>query len=355
MAAREGTSLLRDRRLCDITVQCLKRHYQQVTGRAVSLSMTNDSGLRPGDAFGHLTIIDPDRRITRPTGSRSAALCGCDCGNDKIVSLNHLVSGRVTSCGCRARNVARITVDPGSRSGSFTVLAEADRDRRGGRRVRIVCDCGTVTTRSVYAVTNGTLTHCGGPAHRLPVPQPKPELVRRYQTDVHPGDRFSMRVVVEAGLTDRHGRRAARVRCDCGTEQVIAVRSLIRWKSCGHIRPGNPRHGMCYHPLFEVHKAMMSRCYREASKDYRNYGARGIRVHKPWHDVRVFIADIEAEIGPRPDGRYPSGWSLYTLDRIDNDGNYEPGNVRWSTRLEQAHNKRPKIPARSPADPAGTV
>ena len=72
---------------------------------------------------------------------------------------------------------------------------------------------------------------------------------------------------------------------------------------------------------------MMARCYREASKDYKNYGARGIRVHKPWHDVRQFVADIEADIGPRPEGRYASGWSRYTLDRIDNDLGYFPGNI----------------------------
>ena len=131
------------------------------------------------------------------------------------------------------------------------------------------------------------------------------------------------------------------MRCDCGNQRVVTVASLIRSKSCGHL-PRHVTHGLGHHELYEVHKAMMARCYKPASKDYRNYGARGIEVYKPWHDIRVFVADIEAGIGPRPAGKYASGWALYTLDRIDNDRGYVPGNMRWSTRVEQRHNVRPE-------------
>ena len=78
---------------------------------------------------------------------------------------------------------------------------------------------------------------------------------------------------------------------------------------------------------------MLARCEDPESRSYRNYGRRGITVCPEWHDVAVFIAWIEANLGPRPVGM--------TLDRWpDNDGNYEPGNVRWATWPEQHANKR---------------
>jgi hypothetical protein len=78
---------------------------------------------------------------------------------------------------------------------------------------------------------------------------------------------------------------------------------------------------------------MMARCYNPQHRWYQRYGGRGIKVWEPWHDAAVFTADIERELGQRPEGK--------TLDRIDNDGNYEPGNLRWATRSQQMRNRRP--------------
>lgn len=80
---------------------------------------------------------------------------------------------------------------------------------------------------------------------------------------------------------------------------------------------------------------MMRRCYSPKNPKYRRYGGRGIGVCAPWHDVAVFVADIEREIGVRP--------ARMTLDRRDNDGNYEPGNVRWATPLGQAANREYQV------------
>jgi hypothetical protein len=106
-------------------------------------------------------------------------------------------------------------------------------------------------------------------------------------------------------------------------------------------------HGWARHPLYGTWHGIVQRCENPAHPAYEAYGARGIRIFDRWHDVGAFITDVECEIGPRPDGRTKAGWPLYTLDRIDNDGNYEPGNVRWATAQEQATNKRPRRP-RSP-------
>lgn len=91
-------------------------------------------------------------------------------------------------------------------------------------------------------------------------------------------------------------------------------------------------HGLSEHPLYSTWANMMARCYNPRVRSYRDYGARGITVSARWHDVRLFITDIENSIGPRPSG--------LTLDRTDNDSDYAPGKVRWITRAEQNRNSR---------------
>jgi hypothetical protein len=77
---------------------------------------------------------------------------------------------------------------------------------------------------------------------------------------------------------------------------------------------------------------MMQRCYNPKQESYRNYGARGIAVCEDWHDVREFVRWVSENLGPRPEGA--------SFDRINNDGNYEPGNVQWATWKEQTANRR---------------
>lgn len=93
------------------------------------------------------------------------------------------------------------------------------------------------------------------------------------------------------------------------------------------------RHGFrgrkASHPLYHVWTGMMRRCYEVNNTSYNNYGAKGVSVDKGWHDFYVFIEDIPQ----RPSKNY-------SLDRIDPVGNYEPGNVKWSTSFEQNKNKR---------------
>ena len=74
---------------------------------------------------------------------------------------------------------------------------------------------------------------------------------------------------------------------------------------------------------------MRARCNNPKQRDYRYYGARGIKVCERWNDYRNFLADM---------GRRPS--PKLSLDRIDNDGHYEPGNCRWTTQSEQVRNQR---------------
>ena len=130
-------------------------------------------------------------------------------------------------------------------------------------------------------------------------------------------------------------------RCDCGTEKEIMDSSVKRGntKSCGCLLRENGRktaklnttHGMRYTKEYECWKSMKQRCSNPNKDGYKNYGGRGIKVCDRWlNSFENFYADM----GPKPVG--------HSIDRINNDGNYEPKNCKWSSNSDQAYNRRPK-------------
>lgn len=161
------------------------------------------------------------------------------------------------------------------------------------------------------------------------------------------GKRFGLLTVVEPAPPQFVGgkyRSAMLCQCDCGGVASPLVQTLRSGDavSCGCFNTAkaktmNPaRHGHATRkdgvtPEYRAWSHMKGRCFDQNDKAYRYYGGRGITVHPEWIDSFDRFVNW---IGLRPDTRF-------SLDRVDNDGNYEPGNVRWATRKQQSNNRRP--------------
>ena len=275
------------------------------------------------------------RLVAKKYMGDSKWLCECDCGNTTIVKGCALTTGNTTSCGClRNEKSGQRNFDDktGRRFGRLVAL-----EYEGDGFWKCQCDCGNVVSVKGKYLNNGNTKSCGC-------------LQDEYgfggELDDKTGKRFG-RLTAISYVPEKHGWLC---KCDCGNEVVVDSHTLSRGdsRSCGCYKMDKWRsiittHGGTHTRLYGVYKSMIQRTCNPNSPSYKNYGGRGITICDEWLNDFAAFRDWAMANGYDPDA--PHG--KCTIDRIDNDGNYEPSNCRWVDMVVQCHNQRKR--KRNPA------
>lgn len=215
----------------------------------------------------------------------------------------------------------------GQQCGQLTVLSDAGADKNGERLFLCRCTCGQLATVIGTRLRSGCTKSCGCFRRTWAI---KDRIGQTYG---------QLTVVAEAGA-NMHGQRLFLCRCSCGKTTTVTGGSLStgNTKSCGCLSVAtvvarSTRHGCASRdaktPEYRSWAAMWARCSNTREHIRDDYAGRGISVCERWKSFENFLADM----GPMPSPKY-------SIDRVNNDGNYELSNCQWATRSQQARNRR---------------
>lgn len=221
------------------------------------------------------------------------------------------------------------SIKVGNKYGAMEVLEVTNRKFNDGTKI-IVCrcnDCGTIKETRAGGLKTGRIISCGCN-----------KTIR--------GDEASYKWInksignaIVTGMIDRKvklgvgGKRLFECLCDCGKTFEATGQSLRVDKNLNCGCKIIPTHGLSDTPEYFVWKKLIDRCYNPNSHNYKNYGARGITVCERWRDPVNGLKNFIEDVGRRLN-------NTLSIERRNNNGNYEPSNCYWGTGKEQSNNTR---------------